>query len=296
MRLFPGLFLAVSMLTLGCGGASGPQGGNEGKFALEALEGNAPAPAGADPAKVEAPAPRKIIYTGQTDLIADDFEKAGQELRQLVEQFGGYLDKSEVRSAPGSPRYGRWVIRVPVEKFEDFRNAVARLGELQNSSLDSRDITDEYHKTVARLKNDEAEEAALRKFFENAVKMEDRLKIREDLRRLRSEIEVQKDQLQRWDKDTAFSTLTVLIHERKTYVPPQSPSFSTSVGRTFSASLDGLLHFGQALVLIGVALVPWLPVLAVIVVPFWIWLKRRRRHGIVAVLEAAAPDPTAQHS
>src|SRR6516164_796496 len=39
----------------------------------------------------DKPTPRKIIYTGTLDLIVDDFDAAEQQLRQLVEEYEGYL-------------------------------------------------------------------------------------------------------------------------------------------------------------------------------------------------------------
>ncbi len=60
-------------------------------------------------------------------------------------------------------------------------------------------------------------------------------------------------------------------------VPPQTPTFANTIVSTFSSSLDALIGFGKGLVLIGVALAPWLPVIAAVVVPAWLVIRRHLR-------------------
>ena len=58
-------------------------------------------------------------------------------------------------------------------------------------------------------------------------------------------------------------------------MPDASPSFGTTLGRTFEGSVDVLVGLGKGLVLAAVALVPWIPLLAIIGLLIW-WLVRRR--------------------
>src|SRR5262249_242477 len=88
-----------------------------------------------------------------------------------------------------------------------------------------------------------------------------------------------------------LATFTITLSERKSYVRPETPAFGTRISRTFGGSFDSLAEFGQGLVLVLVALVPWLPVVALIAVPAWLWLRRRRR-GVVAVVVDVAPAVT----
>src|SRR5947209_2220888 len=94
--------------------------------------------------------------------------------------------------------------------------------------------------------------------------------MRREVARIRGEIHVLKGRLQRWDKDVEFTTYTVTMYDRRGYVPPESPEFGTTVGRTWSGSLGALRSFGKGILLVVVALVPWLPVVAVVVVPLWL--------------------------
>jgi hypothetical protein len=275
------LFLFAGLLFVaGCGGSAErttrartevdiPQAGAPGR-ANQEIEGAVP----------EAPQPRKIIYTGQVSVIVDDFDKAQEELIQLAGQFKGYVAGSDLQGSPGNRRTGNWTIRVPADRFTEFMDAVVKLGELQRRQTSSEDITDKYFDTEARLKNHEARQQRLRALYNKAANVDETIRLEEALDKLQGEIDSKKGLLSMWDKQTAYSTVTVTLHERKGYVPPESPAFSTSIGRTFSNSWDALLRFGKGLVLLGVAITPWLPVIALILFTPWLVLRRRRRERL----------------
>jgi hypothetical protein len=240
--------------------------------------------------------PRKIIYTAQVDIVVDDFEKAEQGVKELVEEQKSYLARSEMRGSPGSPRSGSWTVRVPVDHFNAFMEAVAKLGELQRGRTDSEDITDKYYDLQAHLKNNEVEEEGLRKLYlekSSTGKLDDLLAVRRELRGVRGEIEQQKGQLQRWDKETQYATVTVKIEERKGYVPTTTPTFGTSISRAFFGSFDALVSFGKALVIFVVALTPWLPVLALVGVGVWLGVRRQRRRLAPSVAPVNPSGPAA---
>lgn len=259
------------------------------------------APAGGAPqaaAKAEQPVARKIIYTAQVDVVVDDFDEGESALKQMLKESDGYVAKAEVRGTPGTPRSATWTLRVPVARFDDFLAAVGQLGELRRSSLDSKDITDAYYDLQAHVKNDETREEGLRKLYTDKAKvetskLEDLLAIDRELSGVRGKIDAQKGQLQRWDKETALSTATITMQDRKDYIAPMAPTFGGAIGRTFQRSVDSLVAAGKTVVLAAVALAPWLPVLALAVAPFWIALRRRRRSvaisDVVPVVEPAPP-------
>ena len=235
-------------------------------------------------AKDKAPAappvdqPRKIIYNAQVALVVEEFDKAEEELTRLVKEYKGYVTGSDTHGAPGSPRSGEWTLRIPADQFREFIADLGKLGELRDSKTDSDDVTDRYYDTKAHIQNDQAEEEALRKLMvekSETGKLEDLLAVRRELRKLRSQIDSQQGQMQRWDKEVAMTTVVVQIQDRKDYVPTTSPSFGTSIGRTFEGSVSALLAFGRGVVLVAVAAAPWLAVLAVPALGAW-WLVRNR--------------------
>jgi hypothetical protein len=252
-----------------------------------------------DPAEGKQPQPRKIIYTGDVSLVVDDFEEAEARLRQLVKEYRGYVAKSEVQGVRNRRRNGKWTVRIPVASGEEFREGLGKLGELSRSSLDSQDISDQYYDTQAVLLNLEAEEKTLRGLYDQKIagtKVADLLEVRRELARVRGEINTLKGRLQRWDKEVAFTTFTVTLIDRRDYVPPTPVTFGSSVGQTFSGSVDALVRVGKFLVLAAVALAPWVPVLLVLGYGFWWGVRRLNRATTppprrVVVAELAGESP-----
>src|SRR5262249_27737277 len=124
-------------------------------------------------------------------------------------------------------------------------------------------------------------------------KLEDILAVEKELTRVRGEIERFQGRRQYLEKLSALTTVTVTIHERKNYVPDksQAPAFGTTVARTFEGSLDVLASFGKGLVLLIVALVPWLVVLVLLGVPaVLMWRRQRRQVPIVQPITGPPPE------
>ncbi len=286
------LLAAMVLFGMGCGAQQAPMATDEvtrqsaapADFRKPILE--AP-PAGGDGGRAlekeaapqQKPQPRKVVYTGEVAIIVKDFEKAEAWLRELVKQHHGYVAGSDAYGGPEQKRRGTWTIRVPAEAADDFREALAKLGEVQHTKLDSHDITDAYYDTQAELTNLQAREKALRKLYESkqaSTRLSDLLEVDRELTRVRGEINTLQGRIKRWDKEVAFTTLTVQLFDLKAYVPPNSPAFGTHLGRTFHDSLQGLVVFGKFLVTAAVFLAPWLVVVLVLTFPL-VGLARRLR-------------------
>jgi hypothetical protein len=277
----------AATICLGCGQGFGPApAGNDGAKMVrqgEAAEQAAAAPA-AEPS-------RKIIYNAHVDLVVEEFDKAQEELIRLVKETKGYVAKSDTHGAPGSPRSGEWTLRIPVGQFREFITDLAKLGELRESKTDSDDVTDRYYDLEAHIQNDKAEEEALRKLMVDKSatgKLEDLLAVRRELRELRGKIDAQQGQMERWDKEAAMTAVVVQIQDRKDYVPTTSPSFGTSISRTFADSLGALVAFGKGVVLFAAAAAPWLAVLAAPAIGLW-WLNRKRLKNLMARPKTVLP-------
>jgi hypothetical protein len=223
--------------------------------------------------------PRKIVYTADLRVIVEDFPTAEAELKKLLKDHHGLIAKSDITGSTGSPRSGTWKLRIPVDEFEDFLQAVAGLGVPLKNSIDSQDVTEEYYDLDTRIKNKKVEEERLRKHLDQSTgKLEEILAVEKELSRVRGEIEHQEGRLRLLANLASLTTVTVTIQEIKNYVPPQAPTFAASIAGTFSASVGLLGAFGRGLVLFGVALVPWLTILLLLGGPIgllvWWWRSR----------------------
>ncbi|WP_435020858.1 DUF4349 domain-containing protein [Tundrisphaera sp. TA3] len=222
----------------------------------------APAAPGAADQALKAGAARKIIFTADVAVTVEDFARAEAAMTRLVAAQGGYLAESNVTGSPGAHRSGHWKARVPVDHFDAFVDGIATLGELVNRRTNSEDVSDEYFDLEARIKNKTAEEARLIRHLDVSTgKLEEILQVERELSRVREEIERMQGRKQVLANLTALTTVNITIHERQGYVPPESPTFSTRMARSFHDSADTLLACGEWLALAAAAITPWIPVI-----------------------------------
>jgi hypothetical protein len=228
--------------------------------------------------------PRKIIYSASIDLVVGDLSEAVAKLDAVTKQFHGLMAQSAVTSNPGAPRSANWRVRVPVDRFSEFVNEIAGLGEAIRNTTDSDDITDKYYDFRVRMENKQIELERLQKIVkERTGKISEILEVERELGRVTTELEELKGNLKLWDNQTALSTVNITMRERTRYVAPVAPSFAGNAEETFSSSLHTLVVFGQNLALVIVALTPWLP-LIVIAAFLARFVLRRTWHQAVAAM------------
>jgi hypothetical protein len=232
--------------------------------------------------KAKAEPLRKIRYTADLRLIVEEFSKAEKELETAIDDAKGRLANSEFNSAGNTTRTGTWRVRVPVDNLASFRAAVAKIGEVERNSLDSEDLTDRYYDLEAHIKNRSAEREALRDLLKEVGKKEIKyyLEIKRELDSVTDDINRKEGQLRLWANLTDLTTCTVHLREKQKYIaakPPEvaeTPTFGMRAERTWGESWENFLGFCQGLVLIVVALVPWVPVVAALLGGVWLVSRR----------------------
>lgn len=220
---------------------------------------------------------RKIRYTATVHVVVKNLDESGVEIEKLIERQAGYLAKSETIGSTGYRRVGTWVIKVPVENYRATVQSLAQLGIVERNTSDSEDLTEEFIDIEARLKNMKAEEEVLNKLLKDgANKLEDMLKIREHIVRVRGDIERAEGRKKFVLAATDFSTINVTLREDADYVSPTAPSFDGEIASAFSNSVLSLKKFGQAAIIGAVAIAPWIPPVLVVAFLLRLWVRRLR--------------------
>jgi hypothetical protein len=234
-------------------------------------------PAGATGEPVPPAVPRKIIYNAQVTLVAESLTTFEAELTRLVAESGGYVAETDVSGVSHERRQGTWKVRVPADRFSSFVAAVGTLGEMQQSHVDSQDVTQEYYDLEARISNKQQEEKRLLKHLDETTgKLEDILTVERELSRVRGEVEQMQGRLRFLANLTSLSTIAITATELKHFTPPVEPTFAAQVGRTFRESTRLLTDFAKGVVLVVVAAAPWAVVVALVAIPIWLLLRIRR--------------------
>jgi hypothetical protein len=243
---------------------------------------------------------RKIIYDGEVDLVVESVDPIAKQVSTLVQDAHGFIAEMNVTGSPGSRRSMHWRVRIPVEQFDSFVDAVIALGELERHNRTSQDVTEQYYDLAARIKNKKNEEQTLNKILqERSGKLEDVLKVEIELSRVRGEIEQLEGKIRVLENLSSLATLTLNVREREKYAPPPPvvADFSTQIARTWTDSMLSLVNLGKSLVLWVVSWAIWIPFLLVGVILAWVllrWLVRvfvRNRPRIVALATTPITGP-----
>jgi hypothetical protein len=231
---------------------------------------------------------RKIIYTGQIELVTEDLTAFEDKLTKLITAQHGYVADSSRTGSSGETRQGTWKVRVPAESYAPFVKTAASLGELIRLKTDSQDVSEEFYDLEARQKAKTVEEGRLLKHLEDSTgKLDEILAVERELSRVRGEIEQMQGRLRMIANLSALATVSITASEIKDYVPPQAPTLGTRIARTFSGSVDVLSQVGESILLFIVALIPWLPFL-LLGFGLTYWFARRSMRRLPRVAESGS--------
>ncbi len=298
-------FLPILALTLlvGCDSPVRMNKESSSGFRVE-VNADRPAPGakdgapGAAGAKPEEPGvERKVIHSAAIELVVTNVEAIQPQVEKVVADYKGYVAKSDVTGQAGVSRSATWTLKVPVA---DYRAAVARLvalGQLVRNTSDSHDVTEEFVDLTARVKNFKAEEETLNKLLKDtAIRLDDILKIREQIKIVRGEIERAEGRLKYLGLVTALSTITLQAREETPYLPETptaAATFGEQIDTRFTASWNSLVGSGKAFVLGVVEVAPFLP-FYLVGGAVAIWAGRRlyrwlRHNAFVPLRDVIAP-------
>jgi len=148
---------------------------------------------------------RKRVYSGYARLMVDSVDRTKDELSNLAEEAGGYVESVYEQTV---------VIRVPAELFESVFERIQGMGEVLHKSVETVDVTEYYSDLASRLMIAERTRARLYGLLERTEDVEERLRILREIRRLTEEIEKINLTLELLDRRIALSRVVVELQPR----------------------------------------------------------------------------------
>lgn len=232
------------------------------------------------PAEAKAKAERRIIYEAQVSLVVKKMSETETEIAKLLKQFDGYIADASVDRRQGIALTGRWKVRVPAPQFDDFLEAVSKLGIAENRQQTAQDITEEFVDLEAQITNKKRLEERIVALLKDANgKIKDVIEVERELARVRGEIEQMEGKLRYLTNRSDLTTVSIVAREEENYVPPAAPTFVNRIGQAWSASLGSLRSFGEQLVVVAAAAVPWIVTVGIVLIPAAWYAKRRTAVG-----------------
>ena len=215
--------------------------------------GGSPIPAPSAPAAAPAAVDdRKLIRNAQLDLEVKSFQAAMDQITAQTKAAGGYVDTSNSQKGGNGKLQGTVVVKVLPQNLDDFLLKLRDLGQVQNQSVSTDDVTKDYFDTQARLVNSQKMELQLQDLLkrENG-KVSDLLAVERELARVRGDIEQMQGQLKLYDFQVQYATITIQMKEKDlnqtaAYLLKEQDEFSlfaTDVEGTFQKARQGAEDF-----------------------------------------------------
>lgn len=153
---------------------------------------------------------RLLVQRGEVHVEVARPEDALARFTARVGELGGHLAQQNDNVV---------VVRVPVAKFEALFAELRTYGRVLSETRRAEDVTEEYVDLGIRLDTARRARERLTALLEKADKVEDVLKIEEQLRRLTEEIERMEGRRKFLADQAAVSSLTAAFHGASTSAP-----------------------------------------------------------------------------
>lgn len=248
-----------------------------GCLAVAGCAGGTALPPGIAPAALAAQpagAVRHVIQTYQYELRVNDLSLTESAVATAATRCGGYLADSSVQR---STHRGRWTIRLPVERQQEFLDELPQWGAILSASSTAEDVTSQWVDVEARITVKKVEESRLLQLLSDSTgTLPDVLAVEQQLQRVREEIEQAERRLATLENATTFSTVQLTATEWTTVAWSPKQPLTTQAVTVFWQSCQLLTMFARGAVIVLAAAIPWLLTAGAGLTPLWYWRQKQR--------------------
>lgn len=189
------------------------------------------------------PISQKIIKNAVLRFSTSDFEACKKRITDTVKKYGGYI-ASEKQENTSMQWRNEVAIKVPAAAFEQcVESLTGGATRVDEKSITSTDVTEEYVDLDARMKARLAVEQRYVQILQQAKNVKEILEVEAQLKSIREEIESAKGRLQYMDHHVAYSNISLEYYQTFANTDPQSPGFLQRSWLSFKDGWNGLLSF-----------------------------------------------------
>lgn len=153
---------------------------------------------------------RKIERNASLDMVVADIGQASGKIRGIVDGLGGYVEKSSQMNV--GTRSATLTVRVPAASLDPAMSQIERVAlNVDQESVEARDVTREYIDLDARLRNAQAEEVRYLEILKRATTIKDTLDGAEKLSNVRGRIEQLQGEMRYLNSQIDMSSLLISL-------------------------------------------------------------------------------------
>ncbi len=253
--------------------------------AKEPAAGNAGAAANTSTTAAAAAAltNQKIIQQLSYQIETLKFDDSAKTIQSLCTELGGYVQDSSVdgRGIQGQNlRSANYVLRIPQEKLNQFKNSAGNIGSVLNFTSSSENVSEKYFDTEARLKSLRTQQERLLALLKKSGSLTDVIALEKALADVNYQIEQFTGTLREYDSLIGFSTVSIQLNEvvKPTELENIPVTLGDKIARQFKESMRSLGSFGEGLLVFFVGGAPIILLLAVIAAVVIFIVRKRRKH------------------
>ena len=242
--------------------------------------------------------PRMIVRTADVRIVVADTSKAVDAVTKSVESQGGYVSGSQIWRE-GELLRAKLTLRVPAAKLTAALSAIRGVAKrVENETISSEDVSQEYVDLESQLRNLEATEIELRELMtgirKNARKANEVLEIHQQLMAIRGEIERTRGRMRYLGQVSSFSAITLDVIPDAIAQPVVEPGWQpVVVMKNASRALIGALQgIATALIWMLIYIVPVAGIVVLVALVLWKMYRRVRNAGF----QPAGPPASSRHS
>ena len=158
---------------------------------------------------------RMLIWYASMTLQVNKIEYASNRIESIVKTNKGYIENNNF----SLPENANFEIRVPSNELQPTLSELSKLGVEKNRFISSKDVTEEYIDTEARLENAISLRNRLKQLLNNAENVSDILQIEKELTRIQSEIDSMEGLIKTLGNNVDYAIITIQL-ELKTILGP----------------------------------------------------------------------------
>jgi len=219
----------------------------------------------------------KIIKNGAVELVVEKgkFMDIWNKITFTVKSFSGFVSNSNFYRQ-NNRYFGNITVLVPSKDFDNFIDKISDFGEVENISINSKDLSGEYVDLSSRLKVLESQRDLLLSWLSDAKDIKDMLSIRSELDKIETEIEKIKGRMNYISFHTDFSQITISIRE-KGEKPGVVPPIIRRILDALNRALNGFVMSIFVIIIVLAWLTPWLILIYII---YFIYRRRKENKEV----------------
>ncbi len=215
-----------------------------------------------------------IIRTANMHIQVEQVDSTLSRIRARLPDYKARIEHSRQSNHRKSVEHSL-TIRVPGENLDNLLDYIeSQASYLHEKEVNSRNVTEEFVDITSRLKNKKQAEKRYREILQEASTVEEILKVENQLRVIREEIEAVEGRLRYLSDQTALSTLHLSLHQ-PLYMVSEVPGQSYS-SQVIEAFINGWQFFRKLVIGIVYLWPLWIVTAVAIVIIRKLVLKRQR--------------------